>query len=178
MFNLFFFQVAEPEESVTYVQGASSDWGSVGGWNAGGDWKAGGDWDMASSGWTSERALEPRTAGTKKPKPDTSKGSGPSRQPEPVNVEPDPEPQSEVPKEVPMSVFEPLMQVLRESKKRSMGRSKLGEELSKHKSTYKAAGVKGFAEYIALAISKEIVIAGGTDNNLYVRLHPKVKNAQ
>jgi hypothetical protein len=81
----------------------------------------------------------------------------------------------QLPKEVPLSVFDPLLQILRESRRRSMGRSKLGEEMTRHKSVYKEAGVRNFQEYVSLAVKRELVIAGGIEGNQFVRLHPKLK---
>jgi len=83
----------------------------------------------------------------------------------------------QTPKEIPMSAFEPLLQILREHRK-SMGRSRLEKELGKKKNIYKAAGVAGSSDYIALAVANKIVIAAGVDDKAYVRLHPRLKNVQ
>jgi hypothetical protein len=55
----------------------------------------------------------------------------------------------------------------------------LGGELAKKNKDmglYRIAGVGGFAEYISLAVAKELIIVGGIGNDKYVRLHPRFKN--
>lgn len=151
-----------------------SDPGTRGGWNANGIWTAGGwkvdvDGDSLLPGSNARETGKPIVRGPK----DVS--SSQQSEWDPDEVELSPEHDRESLNEVPFAAFEPLLQILRESKRRSMGRSKLGEEMARHKRVYREAGVKGFAEYIALAVTKELVIAGGVDNNSYVRLHPKLK---
>ncbi|KXN82519.1 hypothetical protein AN958_02370 [Leucoagaricus sp. SymC.cos] len=164
-------QVSLSQEDLepNYGTGAHGDWemGSSSGWNAGEG--------LEIDPWRPEPANDSKkTQGEKKYRlKETVDGPDSSSHPD-MTVEV----QSETPKEVPISVFDPLLQVLREAKRRSMGRSKLGETLARNKGIYKTAGVKGFAEYIALAVAKDLVIAGGVDNNQYVRLHPKLKNTQ
>jgi hypothetical protein len=137
-------------------------------------------WDVGGNvtAWASEPVKKSKKAQAKTSKfyaEMTANDSDMGHQAEPG---PSGEEQSGVSKEVPESAFEPLLQVLREAKKRSMGRSYLGQELGKNKSIYKTAGVKGFSEYIALAAEKNLVIAGGTEKDQYVRLHPRLKNKQ
>ncbi|KAF9448348.1 hypothetical protein P691DRAFT_50701 [Macrolepiota fuliginosa MF-IS2] len=157
----------EPRDNATKNNGG---WGMDDGWNTSRH-----DWEMANNDWALDSPSKTRESEVNSFGPDSTEDPWSSRQSEQGSIF---ETQPEVPQEVPMSVFDPILQVLRDTKKRSIGRSKLGEELSRNKSIYKVAGVKGFGEYIALAVQKEVVIAGGIGNNLYVRLHPKMKNAQ
>ncbi|KAF5357946.1 hypothetical protein D9756_001859 [Leucocoprinus leucothites] len=146
------------------------------GWETGesGNWGTNGGWDAANNPWGGESAEESKKAKVR-PDPGRADEPGPSQPLVGLSVEE----QSDVPiEEVPLSVFDPLLQILRETKRRSMGRSRLGEVMAKEKGIYKTAKVKGFAEYIALAVAKDLIIARGTDNNQYVRLHPKLKRGQ
>jgi hypothetical protein len=129
------------------------------GWNVNGQWTAGG-WDVEPESGPSK---------THKSNPSIARSPGPDEMGAHIEYPP------QQPKEVPLSVFDPLVHILLESKRRSMGWSKLGEEMARHKSVYKEAGVKNLKEYVSLAVKRELIIAGGIDNNQYVRMHPKLK---
>ena len=150
-----------PDHDNGWGLGNGSNWGSSGGWEGTNPWGA--------EAWGAETAKEPKKGKKRKADAEPTDAPVPSQR---VSEK------SDAPAEVPLTVFDPLLQLLRETKKRTMGRSKLGEELAKNKGIYKTAGVKGFAEYIALAAAKNLVIAGGIDKGQYVRMHPRLKNSQ
>lgn len=69
-----------------------------------------------------------------------------------------------------ISVFDPLVKILRGSEKESMMRSQLGEHLAKCKGLYQSASVSGFGEFIALAAKNNVIIIRGSDNHQQVKL--------
>jgi hypothetical protein len=158
------------------------DWAAAGGWNAGGSW------ETAGFNWVSEPAPAPKhenksREATKKSTP-AKQETKPVAQKKPQSQSRDsgstretsmPATQVDAPAAYnpPISVFQPLVHILREADKNTMMRSQLGEQLAKRKGLYLSAGALGFSDFISLAAKKNIVTLHGIDNHQQVKLKQK-----
>jgi hypothetical protein len=130
------------------------------------DWAApGGGWETSSLSW----ALEPT------PGPSSTtlevKLKPISRTTDQLNQDKPPRNAGGVSsQDPPLSVFDPLIQILRGADNGMMKRSQLGEHLAKQKDLYQSAGVGTFSEFIAIAIRKNLVTLRGTDGHQQVKL--------
>lgn len=156
-------QISPTPPQAKEVQDTNDDWGVSPGWNGNGAW------EMAGSSWLSEAeqkaARQKPAAAPEVPRPIQPAAEG-------RDALPRTEPQTEAP-QIGNSAFEPLLQFLREARaegKTTVLRSQVGGVLAKDKAVYKDAGVKGFGEYIALAVARDLVAVGGEGGKEWVRL--------
>lgn len=158
----------------------SDDWGQLGG-----NWSTGGGWEMTGASWYDEPAVEPakieptkaEPAKKKEAKPVTPKnpqssGRGPRPAQEARTSVPNPE-ITKASSDPPLSVFDPLLAILRGAENQLMLRSQLGEYLAKrdpNRVSYQNAGVRGLSEYLTLARQQNLVVLYGIDNHQQVKL--------
>ncbi|KAF9448350.1 hypothetical protein P691DRAFT_800919 [Macrolepiota fuliginosa MF-IS2] len=161
----------EPEEDIV------DDWGAASNWDAG---NPSGGWEMNPTSWASEPPPKPKIepkkaeAKAKPPAPKARQSRTRTRAPawesrsttsEATRTE------SEIMPDPPMSAFDPLLQVLRESEEGSVRRSQIGELLARAKpGLYETAGVRGLSEYLSVAAKKNLIVLCGIDNYQRVKL--------
>ncbi|KAF5358258.1 hypothetical protein D9756_001860 [Leucocoprinus leucothites] len=157
-------------------------------WAAAGGWSQGGSWETAGFNWLSEPSPAPKTAAKSKEAPRKMvplESSKPNIQKKPQaqardsgstkeNKGPPTKTEVKASHDPPMSVFDPLVEILRGAEKESMMRSQLGEQLAKRKGLYQSAGVSGFGEFIGLAAKKNIIaVTGGDIGHQQVKLRKR-----
>ncbi|KXN82520.1 hypothetical protein AN958_02371 [Leucoagaricus sp. SymC.cos] len=179
-----------PSTGTSQASGTQDSGGDTGDWGATGGWSESGGWEMTGSetSWFPERAtLEPETVAQKgvqktkgsrgqegKSQSGASKTAGARSQN--LGSEKEVKPpttrrtEEKSPGDVPLVVFDPLLEILQKAENQSMKNSQLGELLAKRKGLYKLAGVNGFAQFVALAAQKGLVTLYGVDRHQSVKL--------
>jgi hypothetical protein len=184
-----------PKEPVQQIE--EDSWGADGGWNTSGGWTmSGNSWDAdpvtpapkpeikpQKPERESKPEQKPQAIQPPPPKFQSSSGSTQvqaSMQPPPKRSQSNsssakaPNASKRPQSSAFNAVFDPLIQILRETEDRSMRRAQLGEYLAKCKGLYSSAGVNSFGEYIVLATKLNIVTLLGVGGLQKIELNSKV----